>query len=119
MSRDAYPTLTQVPPDLPFSIRRVLAPYHPAALLAAPEPPDPPPMTIKSYCFATGAMLVVLNVLDISITLRVADCVMESEEVKIERASMSRDDLEDHEKPGTHRLLIQWVLAVLLATRTC
>jgi hypothetical protein len=41
-----YPTLTQHPPLIPFSINSVLAPYHPDARLAAPLPPDPPPMTI-------------------------------------------------------------------------
>jgi hypothetical protein len=41
-----YPTLTQHPPLIPFSIKSVLAPYHPEARLAAPLPPDPPPMTI-------------------------------------------------------------------------
>lgn len=51
-----HPTFTQVPPDLPCSIRRVLAPYQPAARLAAPLPPEPPPMTIKSYEFGVGAM---------------------------------------------------------------
>ena len=38
---------------------QVFAPYHPLALLAAPLPPDPPPMTIKSYCFVTRTILTV------------------------------------------------------------
>ena len=52
----SYPTLTQVPPGRPGSTRRVLAPYHPDALLAAPLPPLPPPMTMKSYSFGAGAI---------------------------------------------------------------
>lgn len=52
-----HPTLTQVPPERPFSMSKVLAPYHPDALLAAPEPPLPPPMTMKSYWVVIGAML--------------------------------------------------------------
>lgn len=34
----------------------VFLPYHPLALLAEPEPPLPPPMTMKSYCFGEGAI---------------------------------------------------------------
>ena len=51
------PTLTHVPPLRLFSTSSVFAPYQPEALLAAPEPPLPPPMTMKSYCLATGAMV--------------------------------------------------------------
>jgi len=43
-----HPTLTQHPPLSPFSISKVFLPYHPAALLAVPLPPDPPPITIYS-----------------------------------------------------------------------
>jgi len=52
-----HPTLTHVPPDLPASMIHVFALYHPLARLAAPDPPLPPPTTIKSYCFGAGAML--------------------------------------------------------------
>ena len=31
--------------------------YQPEALLAVPEPPEPPPMTIQSYCLGAGAMM--------------------------------------------------------------
>ena len=54
----ANPTFTHVPPLLPCSTNSVFAPYQPEALLAAPEPPLPPPITMKSYCcLATGAMV--------------------------------------------------------------
>ena len=53
--RKTHPTLTQVPPLGPFSTKSVLAPYHPAALLAVPLPPLPPPITIKSY-FCTSVL---------------------------------------------------------------
>ena len=43
-----HPTLTQVPPDRALSMMSVFAPYQPDALLAAPLPPLPPPMTMKS-----------------------------------------------------------------------
>lgn len=43
-----HPTLTQVPPSLQVSsMMATFAPYW-AALLAAPSPPDPPPMTNRS-----------------------------------------------------------------------
>lgn len=71
------PTLTHVPPLRLLSINTVFAPYQPEALLAAPEPPlparyqsggegrnivagrscSPPPMTMKSYCLVTGAIV--------------------------------------------------------------
>lgn len=51
------PTLTHVPPLRLFSTSNVFASYQPEALLAAPEPPLPPPMTMKSYCLAVGAMV--------------------------------------------------------------
>ena len=51
------PTLTQVPPERPFSINKVFAPYHPEALLAAPDRPEPPPMTIKSYWIDRDAIV--------------------------------------------------------------
>jgi len=34
----------------------VFLPYHPLALLAEPEPPLPPPITMKSYCLGEGAI---------------------------------------------------------------
>lgn len=51
-----HPTFTHVPPDRPCSINRVFAPYQPEALRAAPLPPLPPPMTIKSNRFGVGAI---------------------------------------------------------------
>ena len=46
-----------MPPDLLFSTSKVFAPYQPDALLAAPLPPLPPPITMKSYSFGVGAMI--------------------------------------------------------------
>ncbi len=53
----AYPTLTQVPPNLLDSTIMALAPNFPLAMRAAPRPPLPPPMTRKSVSLETGAMM--------------------------------------------------------------
>ena len=45
IDRLANPTLTQQPPEMPLSMIAVFALYQPLARRAAPEPPEPPPMT--------------------------------------------------------------------------
>lgn len=51
-----YPTLTQVPPSLLFSMIMAFTPYIPLARLAHASPPLPPPTTRRSVSFVVGAI---------------------------------------------------------------